>query len=581
MSEQPIIGGRYRIIEPLSQGAFGQTYLAEDLQIPGHPKCVVKQLKPNAKDDYTITEAQRLFNIEAEVLARLGEHPQIPRLLAHYAEQFYLVQEYIDGQDLSHEIGIGFRLSEAEVVRLLQNVLPVLGFIHQNGVIHRDLKPSNLIRRASDNKIVLIDFGAVKEIKTMMLGTGGQLKPTVAIGTLGYMPPEQLERQPRFNSDIYALGMMAIQALTGVLPDQLERDEQTGEVLWQHRARVSDRLAMILNKMVRRNFTERYQSASEALQAFQETQAMPHSVPPTAPSPSQPTVPQPTVPQPTVGKRRTLPKWAIFGGIGTAVVVVGGIFLLPAIQAMLLFDRATGLLEAGKAQEALAIYDRILERSPNAVDVLINKGYALSQLKRVEEQLGTCTKALSLAPDDIDALNCQAVALKGLGRNSESLAVFERLLALKPDNPDGWHNKGEVLAKLARFDEALATFDKALLYDPNYVFSHNGRGDVLFQLQRYPEAIAAYNKAIELDANYRYAWNGRGNSERLMQRYDIALSNYEKALQIDPNFYEAWYGKGLALLGLNRPEEAIAALDQAIKIKPDYTAAIQQREQLR
>ena len=209
--------------------------------------------------------ARRLFPREAEALEKLGKHEQIPQLLAYFEEreQFYLVQEFIDGHSLEDELLPNKPLSETEVIDILQQLLSVLEFVHSHSVIHRDIKPNNIIRRHSDNKLVLIDFGAVKEISTQLLSTEGSTRFTVAIGTQGYAPHEQCAGRPRPNSDIYALGVTAIRALTGLPPNQLLQDVRTGDILWTHKAQVSPELAEIVSKMVRYDLNQRYQSASE------------------------------------------------------------------------------------------------------------------------------------------------------------------------------------------------------------------------------------------------------------------------------------------------------------------------------
>ncbi|YAF93804.1 MAG: protein kinase [Nodularia sp. CChRGM 3473] len=264
-----LLDHRYQVIQVLAQGGFGQTYIAQDTRRPGNPICVVKHLKPTSSDPRFFETAKRLFNSEAETLENLGNHDQIPRLLAYFDEnqEFYLVQEFIAGQTLAEELIPGQRWSESQVIQLLQEILKILEFVHRQGVIHRDIKPDNIIRRASDHKLVLVDFGAVKQLRTPMVTVGGQPTATVAIGTPGYMPTEQGQGKPRPNSDIYSLGIIAIQALTGVSAVELQEDPHTGEILWQHLASVNYRLAAVLTKMVHYHFKDRYQSATEALQA--------------------------------------------------------------------------------------------------------------------------------------------------------------------------------------------------------------------------------------------------------------------------------------------------------------------------
>ncbi|MEA5619231.1 serine/threonine-protein kinase [Cronbergia sp. UHCC 0137] len=278
-----LLDHRYQVIRILATGGFGQTYIAQDTRRPGNPICVVKHLKPASSDSKIFATAKRLFQSEAETLERLGNHGQIPRLLAYFDEnqEFFLVQEYIDGHTLGEELIPGQPWSETQVIQLLVEVLTILEFVHQQGVIHRDIKPDNIIRRDADYKLVLVDFGAVKQLRwrspletSPLVTVGGQYSATVAIGTPGYMPTEQGQGKPRPNSDIYALGIIAIQALTGVSTSQLQEDANTGEILWQHLIPVNYRLAAVLTKMVRYHFKDRYQNATEALQACQELQTL-------------------------------------------------------------------------------------------------------------------------------------------------------------------------------------------------------------------------------------------------------------------------------------------------------------------
>lgn len=271
-----LLNTRYKVIENLGSGGFSNTYLAVDTQRPGSPECVVKQLRPaNIEAEY-LDVLSRLFKTEAEILERLGKHEQIPQLMASFEEnqQFYIVQQFIRGRELSQELLPGQRLVQTEVISLLKQVLEVLSFVHSYGVIHRDVKPSNLIRQESDGRIVLIDFGAVKQIQPQQ-----QDNLTIAIGTRGYASPEQMAGIPRLNSDIYALGMIGIQALTGVEAKKFSRDPNTDEVTveiplnmpsisfrsWHELTDADNKLVAILDKMVCLDFYQRYQSAADVL----------------------------------------------------------------------------------------------------------------------------------------------------------------------------------------------------------------------------------------------------------------------------------------------------------------------------
>ena len=264
------LDGRYKVTHRLAVGGFGQTYIAEDIRRPGHPKCVVKLLKPACNDAAFLENARRLFVTEAETLERLGSHEQVPRLLAYFVEgeDFYLVQEYIDGTLLTDELCLGKCWPLPKAVVFVREVLQILRFIHSQNVIHRDIKPDNIIRRRSDDRLALVDFGTVKQIRTRVAAPG-QATATIAVGTPGYMPTEQSHGKPRTSSDIYALGVIAIQAITGLRPNQLQEDEESGELIWQAWAKCDSGLVRIIEKMVRYHFRDRYRSASEALQELE------------------------------------------------------------------------------------------------------------------------------------------------------------------------------------------------------------------------------------------------------------------------------------------------------------------------
>ena len=261
-----ILRQRYKIVKQLDAGGFGKTYLAEDLDIPVTPKpvCVLKRLHPTIIDPEII----RLFEQEAEILYKLGQnHDQIPKLYAYFEndEELYLIQEFIDGYDLRQEISLGKKLSEGDVIQLLRDVLEILVYVHENKVIHRDIKPANIMRR-KDGKLVLIDFGVVKKINTTIARNSGLTSKTIGIGTYDYMPIEQSYGKPKLSSDIYALGMTAIQALTGVRLKTLSEDEDTGEIIWSNLVQVSNKLEQFITKMVRFDYRQRYKNAREALE---------------------------------------------------------------------------------------------------------------------------------------------------------------------------------------------------------------------------------------------------------------------------------------------------------------------------
>ncbi len=259
---QKLLRMRYRIREHLVSTEYSDTYLAEDENLPDRPLCLVKRLKSQS------ARTSHLFDRETRVLYRLGQHDRIPELLARFEEDgyFYLVYQFIEGQPLYQELIEGKPWEEHQVIALLKDILQVLVFVHKQDVIHRDVHPQNLIRRTSDSKIVLIDFGAVKEINTSLQDTGNTRSRG---GTQqDYIPPEQSMGTPKFCSDIYAVGIIGIQALTGMRPKQL-RVDNLGNLIWQKNATVTPEFARVLDQMVLYAFPQRYPSATEALEALQ------------------------------------------------------------------------------------------------------------------------------------------------------------------------------------------------------------------------------------------------------------------------------------------------------------------------
>ncbi|MGF1566591.1 MAG: tetratricopeptide repeat protein [Nodosilinea sp.] len=529
-----------------------------DLHLPNHPKCVIKQLKLQDKETGTLDMARRLFNTEAEVLYQLGSHPQIPALLAHFEEdrEFYLAQEYIEGSRLNRQVEEGKPWSETRVVLLLQEILEILSFVHRQQVIHRDVKPSNLIRRHQDGKIVLIDFGAVKQVTSSPLvdAETGATNLTVAIGTHGYMPNEQYAGKPRFSSDVYAVGMLGIRALTGVHPQKINEDPDTSELDWhQYAPTASSALAAVLDKMVRYDFRDRYPTAQEALVALQ-----------TLPNPLH---------SPISGYAYQDLQHSFNGGSGSAAASAGSALLVP--------DETSELTVVAEDQDTTSLFP---------TDLAYGNGHSTSIVPLTpaadgETEASTPARPLWRRPlvwvGGLALLGATAALWQsGLtvafnAANSGRVTPFNTaqvpalatnlgLLLPPPEKAAYLADLGNQLLAKKRYPDALATYDEAIQVQSDYAPAYLGRCKALIGLKRPSEAIAACDDALAYSTYFPDAVRSKGNAEEQQGRLLAALALYESTNQLMPAMFEGWLDRGRVLQKLGRSAEAIDAIDQAI-----------------
>lgn len=557
-----VLRGRYGILAQLGQGGFGQTFLAEDRDLVDRPQCVVKRLKPLFGELSTLKIAQRLFENEARILQKLGHHSQIPQLFAYFEEEqeFYLVQEYIAGSSLDQEISPGNKLTEKQVILLLEEILIILEFVHQQKVIHRDINPRNLIRRQDDGKLVLIDFGAVKQISTTIEGN-----QTIAIGTPGYLPIEQSHGNPQFSSDVYAVGIMGVVALTGRNPTVLAPDSQTKEIVWQDGVNVSPELELVLSKMICQDYRKRHSSASEALAALQGLKT----------SGTQTTTILPVSPQPSPQKFKLTRSRVAKVTIGLGLVGLGAttIFwvsqLIRGNNATNFYNQGNTLYELNRYQEAFRAYDQALEIRPNYVEAWKGQGDSLQGLKREEEALEAYEQAIQLQPDYWAAWMARGELLAKLMRYSEAIQAFTKVVENQPDNWQAWEGKGNGEIKLKQYSQAITSYQLVLELNGERTSAWYHQGWALQNLKRYEEAVDSYNQAVDIKPDYPQAWYQRGNALINLQEYDKAIDSYQKALIFQPNFYQAAYSLGITLNQEKQYEQAVIAFEQSLSAKSD------------
>lgn len=331
-----LLNYRYQVLESLAKGGFGETFLAIDTHMPSERKCVIKQLKPAVQSPVIPNWLKERFAKEAAILEELGEkNPQIPTLYAYFSEggDFYLVQEWIEGDTLTQIHQRQGNLSSDQVKEILIGILPVLDYIHSCRIIHRDIKPDNIIIRSQDKKPVLIDFGIVKETVATMVHGNGNTPYSVGLGTPGYMASEQAAGRPIISSDLYSLGLTAVFLLTGKTPQYLATDPDTGEILWRKEAPdIQESLGKVIDRAVRFHPRDRFSTAKEMLKALQVSQTMAtaatiavgNNPPPLSTETRTPPTPNPSETEPEGDT-----PWALLalGSFLAASAIIGGLML--------------------------------------------------------------------------------------------------------------------------------------------------------------------------------------------------------------------------------------------------------------
>lgn len=562
-----ILAERYILFKLLSSGTFAETYLAEDIHLPDRPRCVVKRLRTESLNADTLKVARYRLQTEARMLNLLGSHEQIPHLLANFEEnqQLYIAQEFIEGHVLAHELSHGMKWNESQAIAFLQDVLPILQFVHRQNVIHCDVKPQNLIKRGNGS-FALIGFDAAKEIST---GTTIQIQTSLTPRVKpGYVPVEQVRGNPRFSSDIYALGMIVVYALTGTPPGELPEDPQSGEVMWRQGSQVSDRTAAILDKMVRLHDRDRYQSTSEVIEAISALN------PPLVVGFVEQTELSSNVNE-TDGSNGIdiTPRSTVWQQYRTPIVWLAGLAVLVSTASISYF------VFKPKDNPNLTLVNSTSspESTPTNLAGYIERGNQRLEAKRFADAKSDFEAALKFDPNSTEALSgksqAEASQLNVQGKFREALTEFDKALIIQPNSHHAWLGKGDALSGLRQYDEALKAYDRTTQIKPDYYLGWTGRGAALNILLKYDEALSAYEQASKVKPDSALAWAGHGDTLRFKFRFQEAIASFDKAIAISPNYSFAWTGKGLALNGIGRHKEAVAATENATKLDPNSAYA--------
>jgi tetratricopeptide (TPR) repeat protein/tRNA A-37 threonylcarbamoyl transferase component Bud32 len=605
-----VLRGRYRILHPLGEGGFGVTYKAVDQDTFDSP-CVVKRLRPLSTDPYTLATARKLFEREAKVLNRLNHFDQVPRLLAHFEQDqdFYLVQEFVAGHDLSQELIPGKPLSEAEVLKLLWDILEILRHVHAHQIVHRDIKPANLMRRDADGRLVLIDFGAVKEVGRLVSHAPGQTQLATVIGSVGYMAPEQLNGKPQPCSDLYSVGVLAIQALTGRPPHKIRDDPRTGQLLWRDLVQVSEELAEILDRLICPHWQERFQSAAEVLEALR----------PLLPFPQEATLGDVSVDQVLVTRllargQEKARQGDFQGAIADCTLAIQ----LDPQNSRAYSQRGSARYKSGDLAGAIADYTQVIQLAGDA-RAYFNRGIARYRLEDYEGAVADYTQALGLNPQWAVAYYNRGNAYRQLNQQQQAIEDYSRAIELNPEDVRAYFNRGVVRGHLGDAQGAAADFSEVIKRDPQDGEAYFNRGVARVQLSDLQGAVEDYTQALQLDPRHGKAYYHRGlarqalgdpqgavedfsqalslrsaeatelpeaeaaaQADLYLQRamaylssntLEPALADCEQALRLDPNLSRAYLCRGLARQGLGDPGGALADFNRALELDPQMAKA--------
>jgi tetratricopeptide (TPR) repeat protein len=563
-----LLGGQYQFIQVLGSSDFGCTYLAADVRIAGHPKCVVKRHPLEKTNLRSLQIMLSLLYQKAKILEELTQHDRIPAILNYFSdrEAFYLVQEFVPGHPLSTEMQPGYCLPERQGVHFLEEMLKILDFAHKHGAIHRSIKPSNIIRRHSDGKLLLVDFALIQEFSTS--DSGNQ---TIADKNLIYIPLEQKAGQVQSNSDLYALGTIVIQALTGLSAEDLavrkravEAKYDSCEVFWPRSLRLQPQLRQILNKMVHPDYTQRYPSAAAVLA---DLEALRHGQPLSKPK-GKIAVPQ------LASKVRSGNKWM---AVGLGLVTLLAIAVVARVPQTLMvhywLDRAQTAVKTGDDEAAIATYTQILQQQPDRESAYFNRGMAYLRLENWQAALGDFSDAIALNPDYAPAYYQRGNVRFNLGDSRGAQQDYSEAIARDDGFVKAYINRGSTYAALGREKEAIADYTAAIQLDSTLAAAYLNRCLSYSNIGNQDNAIADCTAAINLRPNHPHSYQNRGLAYYRQQNWQSAIANFNIAIQLDPEDAESYYNRGLTRAQIGDWSGAVEDYSSTIQRSPEHLLA--------
>jgi serine/threonine protein kinase/Tfp pilus assembly protein PilF len=568
-----LLGGHYQFIQVLGSTDFSQTYLAADVRITGHPKCVVKRYPFQSANSRSLQFMLNLFYQKAKILEEIAKHDKIPKILNYFSDRdaFYLVQEFVPGHPLTAEMQPGYCLPESQVVYFLQEILEILAFAHKHGAIHRSIKPSNIIRRHPDGKVLLVDFALVKEIPLPHAENN-----TASSEDSIYTPLEQAEGQVHCSSDLYALGMTAIQALTGLSKQGLavrkravETEYKSCDVFWPRSLQLHPQLRDILNKMVHPDLGQRYADATLVLA---DLDAIRHGQP-LARAKATPISP----PLAATPRRRsykyTIAALAIVGIMAMAIAAK----VPQRLATRYWLHAAQTSVATGDDEAAIAAYTHLLHQHPDRDRLYFQRGMAYLRLSDSTAALADFTAAIKANPNYAEAYYQRGNIRLNLGDPHGANRDYNEAIVRDPNLVNAYVNRGSTHAALGDEQAAIDDYNEAIARDPDLAAAYLNRCLSYSNLGDQEAAIADCTQAINLRPNHTYSYQNRGLAYYRQQNWQKAIEDYNIAIQLDSSDAEPYYNRGLTRAKLGDWSGAIADYTSAIERSPHHLFAYYDR----
>lgn len=575
LQQHSMLKNRYRITSSLGRGGFGETYLAIDTDLPSKRICVVKQFKPLRRLDpehYHIIENK--FGKEAQLLEELSaENNQIPKLFAYFVEDgnHYIVQEYIKGKDLKKVVIENGIYDENATIKLLNDLLPVLQYVHSRNIIHRDIKPENIILRELDMKPVLIDFGGVKEIAASIVDENNHpSENSIGIGTQGYAPPEQWVGKPVFSSDVYSMAMTVLYLLTGKSPIRMI-DPETKHILWYLLDdKISQRYLNILKKATQPTLRYRYASAREMVYAirplklFNDGRNLARSEDHVAAEKCFTSVIED---DPTWGEAYNR-RGVVYNKLYKYELAISDFskaLELNPHQGFVFYNRGVACENLGSYERALKDYESAIELLPDFINSYVNSAdLYFSVYRNYSKAIIMYTKAIQLDSNSSSLYSSRGTSYYQLGQYADAITDYSRALAINPKITEVMIARGDANAKAKRYEDAINDYTAALLNQPESALSFLGRGIVYYRINRYRKALKDLSQSSALTPLSPDSFYYKGKVYEKLQNSEKALESYGKAIELDGEYPDAYYARGLLYYKLRKYEESVEDLDAAL-----------------